>query len=86
MYTGTCAIYNSHHPTGDGNTGWSCYNKYEKNDFGYLKQSAIESMAADTEEDEDDYVIKGEEDEDDYVIKGEPADDDEKNEEDLFVF
>ena len=75
MYTGTCALLDANNSQGDGNGGWACYNKAEKYDFSYLKQSAIDSMAADTEEDEDD-----------YVIEGEPADDDEKNEEDLFVF
>lgn len=53
MYTGTCALFDANSFKGDGNKGWKCYSKYEHSDFRSLKQSAIESMPADTEEDED---------------------------------
>jgi len=45
MYTGTCALFDANNAQGDGNTGWACYNKAEKHDFGFMKQKAIESMA-----------------------------------------
>lgn len=54
MYTGTCALLDANNSQGDGNGGWACYDKWERYDFKNLKQSAIESMAADTEEDEGD--------------------------------
>jgi hypothetical protein len=54
MYTGTCALFDANSKHADGNNGWKCYTKMENFDFKNLKQSAIESMAADTEEDEED--------------------------------
>ena len=52
MYTGTCALFDANNYQGDGNKGWTCYNKIEWQDFRNLKQTAIESMAADTEDDD----------------------------------
>jgi len=27
MYTGTCELYDMHNPTGDGNGGWTCFDR-----------------------------------------------------------
>lgn len=42
MYTGTCALYDMHNPVGDGNGGWTCYDRVRlATEFAYERSQGI---------------------------------------------